>query len=79
MEYVLSKEFSGMSQKDMEAVNGGFDLIDFAGGFASGAAGKAIGKRIGATIGGAVGGPIGGVVGGILGVAAFEVIYHLNN
>ncbi len=79
MEYVLSNGFCEMSENEMEAVDGGFDFIDFVGGVASGSAGSYVGKKVGAAVGGAVGGPIGAVVGGILGVAAFEIVYHLNN
>lgn len=81
MEYVLSNGFCEMTEKEMEAVDGGIDIdiVDIVGKFASGGAGSVLGKKVGSTIGGAVGGPIGQVVGGIVGVAIFEVIYHLNN
>lgn len=75
----LSYGFCEMSEKEMEAVDGGFDVIDAVGNIVCGGAGAYVGRKVGATVGGAVGGPVGAVVGGILGVAAFEVVYHLNN
>lgn len=75
----LSYGFSEMSEEEMEAVDGGLDVLDTFGNIVCGGAGVYVGRKVGATVGGAVGGPVGAVVGGILGVAVFEIVYHLNN
>ena len=79
MEMVMNNGFKMLSEEENYMIDGGLDLVDAAGSLVCGYAGKTVGQKVGSLIGGSVGGPIGAVGGGIIGVAAFEVVYHLNN